>query len=124
MNKKIYHEIRNYLHIVGFFTLAYWLLHGYGIIDFLLWQKIVGGIFIGIPLGGFLAFAYELGGLVFFKKNPDTADAIRSIIGFVIGTFLVAFIENINFILVYMFWFCFALFVLDFLNGIRTTYKK
>jgi len=119
MNKKTYHQIRNYLHIVGFFTLAYWLLHGLGIIDFYLWQKIIGCAFIGISLGGTIAISYEFARLVIFKDPAEQLDVIRSTIGFVIGTYLVAFFENITFILIYMFYFCLTLFVLDLVNAIR-----
>jgi len=109
--KTIYHQFRNIMHVVGFFTLAY---KGLGLLDLDLWvwQKIVLGLFLSV-IGFGLGHAYEGVRYMLFSDPVSKSDGNLSGIGFTIGAFLVFFIPNINFINTYLFYFCLSLFVLD-----------
>jgi hypothetical protein len=109
--KTIYHQFRNVMHVVGFFTLAY---TGLGLLDLDLWtwQKIVLG-FVLSAIGFGLGHGYEGLRNIFFGDKVSNSDGNLSWIGFTAGVFLIMFIPNIIFINTYLFYFCLSLFVLD-----------
>lgn len=109
--KTIYHQFRNIMHVVGFFTLAY---KGLGLLnlDLYTWQKIVLGLVLSV-LGFGLGHAYEGVRYMVFGDPVSKSDGNLSGIGFTAGTFLVLFLPNINFINTYLFYFCLILLVLD-----------
>jgi len=109
--KTIYHQFRNVMHIVGFFTLAY---KGLGLLDLDLytWQKIVLGLFLS-AIGYGLGHGYEALRNIFFGDPTSNSDGNLSWIGFTVGAFLILFVPNINFINTYLFYFCLCLFLID-----------
>jgi hypothetical protein len=118
--KKIYHQFRNVMHVVGFLTLAY---KGLGLLDLDLWtwQKIVLG-FVLSAIGFGLGHGYEGVKYMLFGDPVSKSDGNLSWIGFTAGAFLILFIPNIGFINTYLFYFCLSLFVLD--NGYAIKRKK
>jgi hypothetical protein len=117
--KKIYHQFRNVMHVIGFFTLAY---KGLGLLDLDLWtwQKIVLG-FVLSAIGYGLGHGYEGLRNIFFGDKVSKSDGNLSWIGFTAGAFLVMFIPNITFINIYLFYFCLSLFVAD---NVYAVFKK
>jgi len=118
--KKIYHQFRNLMHVVGFLTLAY---KGLGLLDLDLWtwQKIVLG-FVLSAIGFGLGHAYEGIRYMLFGNPVSKSDGNLSWIGFTAGTFLILFVPNINFINTHLFYFCLTLFLFD--NGYAIIKKK
>lgn len=116
---KVYNELRNWMHVIGFLTLAYKMI-GLTKLDLWTWQKIVLGLFLS-ALGYGIGHGYEGLRKILFGDPTSTADGNKSWIGFSIGVCLVMLIPGIKFINVYLFWFCLVLFVLD--NG-YAVYKK
>lgn len=109
--RKIYIQFRNAMHIVGFLTLAYWLI-GKAEIIFSLGEKIALWVFL-TALGFVAGHAYEGLRFMLFQEPTSKLDGNLSGIGFSLGTALVLFNNDIKFINVYMFYFCLALLVLD-----------
>ena len=109
--KKIYHQFRNVMHVIGFFTLAY---KGLGLLnlDLWTWQKIGLGLVLSV-LGYGLGHAYEGLRNIFFNDPISNSDGTLSWFGFTAGAFLVFFVPEIGFINTYLFYFCLSLFVLD-----------
>jgi hypothetical protein len=70
--KTIYHQFRNVMHVVGFFTLAY---KGLGLLDLDLWtwQKIVLG-FVLSAIGYGLGHGYEGLRNIFFGDKVSNSD--------------------------------------------------
>jgi hypothetical protein len=110
------------MHLVGFFTLAYWMLSNLEII-FYTWQKIALAIVLTI-IGFVIGHVYEGARFIFFKEPTNNLDAILSGIGFSLGTILVLIKNDITFISTYMFYFCLGLFVIDTAWAIYRKVKK
>ena len=120
--RNIYIQFRNAMHLVGFFTLAYWMLSNLEII-FYTWQKIALAIVLTI-IGFVIGHVYEGARFIFFKEPTNNLDAILSGIGFSLGTILVLIKNDITFISTYMFYFCLGLFVIDTAWAIYRKVKK
>jgi hypothetical protein len=112
---KIYIQLRNAMHVIGFFTLAYWLI-SFTDISMPNYQKIILGLFLS-ALGYGAGHGYEGLRYMFFEEPTSNSDSNLSWIGFSLGAFLALFIPNIKFIDFYLFKFCLLLFVLDTINA-------
>jgi VanZ family protein len=119
---KIYHDFRDAMHVVGFFTLAYWFI-GLLEIDFYTWQKIVLALVLS-ALGYAIGHAYEGIRYMFFGEPTSNSDANLSCMGFSLGSWIIIFIPNITFINVYMFYFCLIIFAIDVLWAICKKLKR
>jgi len=108
---KIYIQLRNAMHVIGFFTLAYWLI-SFTDISMPNYQKIILGLFLS-ALGYGAGHGYEGIRYMFFGEPTSNSDANLSWIGFSLGSWLIIFAPNITFINVYMFYFCLGLLVID-----------
>lgn len=109
--RKIYLQFRNWMHVVGFFALAYWGL-GFFDLNLWVWQKIALGLFLS-AIGYGIGHGYEALRKIFFNNPTSNSDGNLSWIGFTIGSALVLFYPGIVFINVYVFWFCLILFIFD-----------
>ena len=120
--KKIYHQFRNVMHVIGFFTLAY---KGLGLLnlDLWTWQKIVLGLVLSV-IGFGLGHAYEGVRYMVFGNPTSKSDGNLSGIGFTAGAFLILFVPNIGFINTYLFYFCLSLFLIDNSYAVYKKYKK
>jgi len=120
--REIYIAVRDFLHIVGFFTLAYWMLSKL-YLDLGIGGKIALGLVLS-ALGYGVGHGYEGLRYRLFKEPTDVGDGNRSWLGFTLGVILVMINAEIQFINTYMFFGCLILLGVDVIYAIYKKYKK
>jgi hypothetical protein len=120
--KKIYLEFRNVMHVVGFFTLAYWGLSKLEI-HFYLWQKILLA-FVLSAIGYAVGHGYEGLRKILFGDPVSNSDGNLSWLGFTLGVITVLINNDITFISTYLFYICLTMFIIDFILAIKRKNKK
>lgn len=115
-------KIRDIAHIVIGFTVLYYIINATDFIEYEVWMKILGVLFIGCVVGSLIGAIWEYGNKLLFNIQPDIQDVYRTAVGGCLGVLLA--VNNKDLLPGVWYYVCLALVVADLTRAIIKKYKK